>query len=163
MSKWLTPLAFLVFIVTPVVELGLLLWVGAQIGPLGAFALVLLTGVLGASLARQQGFSVLAQLAEDSRKGVPPADRIAEGVLILVGGLLLLTPGLITDAAGFALVIPPTRRWLAPRVLGALTAAVVSNGVVFTVGDLPPSPRPQRPFGPRPSDDDSSPFDHPVA
>jgi UPF0716 protein FxsA len=87
--------------VVPALELLILLWMGAWMGPLPTLALVLLTGVAGAVAVRASGRGVLAELRDAAQRGV------------LVGGALLLTPGLLTDAAGLLCVLPPTRRRLA--------------------------------------------------
>ena len=72
-------------------------------------AVVLLTGVSGAVLARSQGFGILARIGEELSQGQMPSDSLIEGILVLAGALLLLTPGLVTDVVGFALLIPFTR------------------------------------------------------
>ena len=70
---------------------------------------VIATGIIGAALARQQGLAVLRQIQEDLRSGGLPGRSLLDGALVLVAGALLLTPGLLTDAVGFLLLIPPTR------------------------------------------------------
>jgi UPF0716 protein FxsA len=112
----------LMFTVFPAVEIFLLLQMGAAFGPLTTFAFVLLTGVLGAWLAKREGFAVLAKLSDEMRTGLPPGPRIAEGALVLVGGVLLITPGVLTDLTGILLIFPPTRRFLAPRVVRFVSA-----------------------------------------
>jgi UPF0716 protein FxsA len=71
---------------------------------------VILTGVLGVYLARKNGKSVLARLVESVRRNEVPAMEVVEGLLILIGGIVLMLPGLISDTLGFLLVINPTRR-----------------------------------------------------
>jgi UPF0716 protein FxsA len=108
---------FLLFTLVPLVDLYLLFKVGARIGAGLTFGIVVGTGALGAWLAREQGFAVLRRIQEDMTRGVPPTDALLDGALVLAGGVLLITPGFITDAAGFALLVPPVRRavraWLA--------------------------------------------------
>lgn len=165
----------LVFVVLPLVEVTLLLWMGSWVGPLPTFLLVLLTGVLGGSMARREGLAVLRRIVEASSRGVPPGDQLVEGALIAAGGLLLVTPGVLTDLAGLAMVLPPTRRRLAPAVLRALHRAlpessvvVGADGVFTTFGSGPPPDARGRPAGTRPPTratppGQASPFDHPVA
>ncbi|MCB9678427.1 MAG: FxsA family protein [Alphaproteobacteria bacterium] len=112
----------LAFTVIPAVELFLLLQIGAWLGPWQTFLIVVGTGTLGAWLAKREGLGVLSQLSEELRNGLPPGSRLAEGVLVLAGGLLLITPGVLTDLAGFLFIAPPTRRWLAPRVVNAIAS-----------------------------------------
>ncbi|MBT4503488.1 MAG: FxsA family protein [Gemmatimonadetes bacterium] len=99
----------LLFILMPIVELGLLIEVGRHLGTWVTVALVVGTGAIGASLARSQGSRAFYRLREAIGSGAFPGDELFDGVLILAGGLLLLTPGLITDLIGFAALIPGTR------------------------------------------------------
>lgn len=114
----------LLFTVVPAVELFLLLQLGAWLGPTSTFLLILLTGVAGAWLAKREGLGVLRELREELATGLPPGSRLMEGALVVVGGLLLVTPGVFTDLTGFLLIAPPSRRWLAPRALRWLSARV---------------------------------------
>ena len=99
----------LLFTVLPLTEFALLVWLGGQIGLLATIALVLGTGVLGASLARQQGLATLWRIRQQSASGQMPTDALLDGALILVAGAVLITPGILTDAFGFSLLIPPLR------------------------------------------------------
>lgn len=110
--------------VIPAVELYLLLQLGRWMGPAETVALIVLTGLLGATLAKREGLGVLRQLAADAKQGIPPADRLVEGLLVLLGGVLLITPGVLTDLTGVLLMIGPTRRWLAPRVKDLIAARI---------------------------------------
>ena len=103
---------FLLFALLPVIELALLVHIGSRIGVTPTVALVLATGAAGAFLARAQGLRALRRLQEAVGAGSFPGDEIFDGVLILGGGLLLLTPGLLTDAVGFGALVPGTRRLL---------------------------------------------------
>ena len=99
----------LLFTIVPAVELALLIKVGTHIGVGNTLFLIVLTGILGASLARLQGFSVLRNIQESLNRGEMPTEEMVNGVMILVGGIVLLTPGFITDSFGFMLLIPWTR------------------------------------------------------
>ena len=99
----------LLFTVVPLVELYLLVKIGGLIGVWPTIALVLVTGVLGAALARQQGIGVFRRFDQALRGGEIPTEPLADGLLILVAAAVLLTPGLITDALGFFLLIPWSR------------------------------------------------------
>lgn len=103
------PYLLAAFIVVPLLELWLLLQVGACCGWRVTLLVVVLTGVTGAWLARVQGLRTLLAIQRDLAQGRMPAPRLMDGVMILVAGVLLITPGLITDAAGFLLLIPPVR------------------------------------------------------
>lgn len=103
------PLFFLIFIAIPLIELALLIQVGNVIGLWNTIAVVLLTGALGAFLARTQGLMAWMRIQQEINSGKMPSDALFDGVLILVGGIVLLTPGLLTDAFGFFLLIPAGR------------------------------------------------------
>ncbi|MEM1436863.1 MAG: FxsA family protein [Pseudomonadota bacterium] len=112
MGRWL----FVVFIVTPIVEMYLLLTVGGLIGALPTIGLVLLTAVIGVSLLRRQGTATLLRAQERMNQGTMPTAEMADGLMLAVAGPLLLTPGFVTDAFGFALLTPPIRRQISAWV-----------------------------------------------
>ncbi|MDO9535851.1 MAG: FxsA family protein, partial [Bacillota bacterium] len=99
----------LMFTVIPLVELWLLIEVGRIIGSFITIILVASTGFFGVLLARSQGLQIFYRMQEEMRGGFVPTDEILDGVCILVGGAVLLTPGLITDLVGFLLLIPVSR------------------------------------------------------
>lgn len=94
----------------PIIELALLIQIGGYIGVIYTVILVGITGIIGVSLARQQGFQVITRIKKALRKGEVPTDDLIGGLLILSGGIMLLTPGLITDITGFSLIIPGSRK-----------------------------------------------------
>ncbi|QMU55631.1 MAG: membrane protein FxsA [Candidatus Mycalebacterium zealandia] len=98
-----------IFVVVPLIELAILIKLGSVIGTWETVWIVVATAVVGASLARRQGISVLMSIMNDLSGGRKPSETLLDGVMVLVGGALLLTPGLLTDLAGFALLIPQTR------------------------------------------------------
>ncbi len=100
---------FLIFTVTPVLELALLIQIGQLLGTIPTIVAVLTTGAAGAALARNQGLTALRRLQRSVAEANFPGDEIFDGFLILVGGLLLLTPGFLTDLVGFAALLPGTR------------------------------------------------------
>jgi UPF0716 protein FxsA len=100
----------LLFTIVPLVELYLLIQVGELIGVEATIAMVVGTGLLGAWLARMQGLKVLQRVLTSLQNGQVPTNAIVDGLLILVAAAVLLTPGLITDALGFFLLIPQGRR-----------------------------------------------------
>ena len=100
----------LLFVLTPLVELAILVYLGTIIGALYTILIVVATGILGAFMARNQGLAALSRIRGSIERGIIPSDEIFDGALILAGGLLLLTPGIITDIIGFALLVPQTRR-----------------------------------------------------
>lgn len=103
---------FLLFTIVPIIELALLIEVGQYIGTLNTVLLVLATGAAGALLVRAEGFSVIRRLRREAQAGVFPGNTLVDGALILAGGLLLLTPGLLTDALGLLALVPVSRRYM---------------------------------------------------
>src|SRR5690606_33567127 len=99
----------LLFIAIPIAELALLVWLGGLIGFWPTMGLVVLTGVAGASLARVSGVKVLTQIRAEVAAGRMPVGHMLDGALVLTGGLLLLTPGLLSDVMGLALLVPGSR------------------------------------------------------
>ena len=106
----------LLFVATPLIELAILVYLGSLIGALYTILIVVATGLLGAILARNQGLATLSKIRSSIKRGVLPSSDLFQVALILIGGLLLLTPGLITDLAGFAMLIPQTRDIVAKRL-----------------------------------------------
>lgn len=100
----------LLFILMPLIELAILVYLGTIIGALYTVLIVVATGILGAVMARHQGLAALSRIRSSIESGVMPANELFDGALILAGGLLLLTPGIITDIVGFAVLVPQTRR-----------------------------------------------------
>ncbi|KMJ57018.1 MULTISPECIES: FxsA family protein [Bacillaceae] len=107
-------------IVVPALEIWLLITAGKLIGAIPTIILIILTGVLGAWLAKYQGVSALRSAQQKMNSGQMPGDVIIDGLCILVGGVVLLTPGFITDAIGFALLLPPTRNLIKPSIMRAI-------------------------------------------
>jgi UPF0716 protein FxsA len=107
------PVLFLLFLAIPLLEIYFLILVGQWIGALPTVLLVILTAAVGAALARHQGIATLQRLQTTLARGELPALELFEGVILLVGALLLLTPGFITDLAGFTCLFPAARRVLA--------------------------------------------------
>jgi len=102
----------LLFTLVPLIELSLLIELGRHIGLGSTIAIVIFTGVIGAYLAKYEGFKVISGIRQELQSGKIPAEGLIDGVIILAGGLLLLTPGLLTDSIGFLALIPVTRNYL---------------------------------------------------
>lgn len=96
----------LLFTIVPLTELLLLIEIGERIGPIPTIALVLFTGTLGAWLAKSQGVKTWLRIQQEWSGGKIPTETLLEGLLILVAGAVLLTPGILTDLAGFFLLTP---------------------------------------------------------
>jgi len=103
---------FLFFILIPGVELALLIEIGKRIGTLETLALIVVTGILGAGLARHQGLDVLRKARLEAAAGRLPASALVDGVIILLAAAVLITPGVLTDIFGFLCLIPVSRGWI---------------------------------------------------
>ena len=107
------------FLVVPIAEIALLLAFGRAFGPWWTIALVVSTAFLGSWLVSHQGRGTLMQVRNDFERGVFPAAPLAHGAMIIIAGAFLLTPGILTDTAGFLLLIPAVReairRWWIAR------------------------------------------------
>jgi UPF0716 protein FxsA len=125
----LLPLVLL-FIVVPIAELAVLIQVGQVIGVWWTIAILIADAILGSILMRAQGRAAWRRFNETMQAGGVPAREVLDGALVMFGGLLMLTPGFITDILGFVLLIPPTRavvravlvRRLAQRMTVSMTA-----------------------------------------
>ena len=129
----------LLFVVVPILELMLLIELGQVVGLLPTLLLVMFTGVTGAWLARAEGMRVFFQFQKELATGRLPGQAMLDGISVLVGGAFLLTPGVLTDLAGFSLLFPPTRRWLQKRVRASMEQQVKDGTIqVITMGPLGP-------------------------
>ena len=126
----LFPFLVALFIVVPLVELAVLLRVGQAFGLARTLVLVVVTGVVGAALARAQGTRVLAEIRREMAEGRVPGPMLLDGMMILAAGAMLITPGLVTDIAGLLLLVPGCRRevrvwlrrWFEARLLNGPAA-----------------------------------------
>lgn len=123
------PVLMLLFIVVPAVELGLLIEIGGALGALPTIGLIILTGVVGAALAKRQGLSTLRAIQTATSRGEMPVDQLVDGALILFAGALLVTPGVLTDAVGFLCLIPGTRVLIKRQLKAALRRFAESGQV----------------------------------
>ena len=121
----------LIFTLIPLTELIILIKLGNIVGLIPTLFLVVATGILGAWLTRQQGLSTLNKIRMQLSLGKVPAENLINGVLILLGGIVLLTPGLLTDTFGFLLLIPQTRDQF-KRILKNRLKKVVDKGKTET-------------------------------
>jgi UPF0716 protein FxsA len=114
----------ILFVLVPIIEMWVLIEVGSNIGPLPTIGLVLLTACIGLALLRRQGAGALARAQEKLRAQQMPVREMADGLFFAVGGALLLTPGFVTDAIGFACLTPGVRTLL----MSAIAKQLHSNG-----------------------------------
>jgi UPF0716 protein FxsA len=107
----------LIFILIPVVEIWLLIEIGGEIGTLATIGWLILAMILGVNLIRYQGVATMMNINQQLRRGEPPAQAMADGMLRGVAGILLVVPGFASDFMALLLLIPPIRRWMMARWL----------------------------------------------
>lgn len=122
---------FLIFL--PVAEIALLIAIGRQIGLAATVALLLVTGLLGAFLARRQGLGIVRRMQSEMAEGRAPAGQLLDGALILLAGVLLIVPGVLTDVLAFLCLLPAGRRlikvWLRRRFEAGLRSGRIAVSV----------------------------------
>ncbi len=155
------PLIPFLLLIVPILEIAVFIMIGGQIGVIATLAMILVTAVLGSILLRVQGFAVLQSIQSKTAAGDVPGRELVNGVMILVAGVLLLTPGFVTDSLGFLLFFPPFRHFLWTHIASKI---VIQTKATFTdaqhgkheqedVVDLDPSeysekPNPNTPWKP---------------
>ena len=129
----------LLFVIVPLLELALLIQMGQMVGFWPTISLVVFTGVTGAWLARTEGLRTIWKLRDDLANGRVPGQAIMDGMAVLAGGALLLTPGIITDVIGFGLLVPATRHAIQRRIMARLERRIQEGVVQVRVagGELP--------------------------
>lgn len=131
----------LLFIALPLFETWLLIEVGSRIGAIPTIGLVIATAVIGSQLMRRQGLQTLREIQQRQARGELPAQPMLEGLALLIAGILLITPGFISDTLGFLLLVPPLRARMAKSLLSKVIV-VGAGGRGF--------PPPQDPHGRHP-------------
>ncbi len=112
---------FLLFLTVPMIELFLLFMVGARIGFIPTLIIIVVTAIIGAKYAKSQGLKIISEIQAKMGQGVMPKDTILEGAIVLVGSVLLLTPGILTDCVGFMCLSPAVRKSILGSVKGLLS------------------------------------------
>ncbi len=117
----------LLFTLGPLMEIYVLIQIGALIGALETIALVVITGIVGAALAKTQGIIILQRIREELNQGELPGDELLNGLCVLVGGAFLITPGIISDVLGFLLIVP-TSRYVFKKFLKRIVERMLKDG-----------------------------------
>jgi len=121
----------ILFVIIPVTELYILIEVGERIGSLTTISIIIFTGILGAYLVKNQGFMILKKIQNDLNDGIMPGDSLIQGAIILTGGILLLTPGFVTDTVGFIFLIPVSRNVIKKYLLKWLKGKIEKSNVYY--------------------------------
>ena len=119
----------LLIIVIPAIDIGVLLLSGKTIGLFPTIAFIIFTGVVGAYLAKREGLQTVKRVQEQLSYGQIPGESLLDGICILIGGTLLLTPGFITDLFGFLLLFPPSRKPFKFLMINALRKRIEKGNI----------------------------------
>lgn len=135
----------LLFIIVPAIELFLLIEIGRQVGALPTLGLIIFTGALGAFLVKRQGLQILQKIQMEMSDGRLPAEALVDGLIILLAGAFLMTPGILTDTVGFLCLIPAARAVIKKVVWRRLERTFQNAQVYYhnpTIVDAPYEHRP---------------------
>ena len=135
----------LLFIIVPAVELFLLIEIGQRIGTLPTLGLIVFTGALGAYLAKRQGVQVLQKLRTEMGGGQLPGETLVDGLIILLAGAVLMTPGILTDTFGFLCLIPVTRKFIKAFIWRRIQRAIQNNQIHYQRSVIVDAPYEHRP------------------
>ena len=125
---------FLIFVVTPIVELAVIIQVAGSTGVMNTIGLLILVSLVGAWLVRREGLGILRRAQAELAKGRMPGRELVDGLLVLLAGALMLTPGFVTDAVGLALLLPPVRAILRLVATRRLSRSVDAGRTRWTFG-----------------------------
>ena len=121
----------ILFVIVPVTELYILIEVGKRIGSLTTISIIIFTGILGAYLVKNQGFMILRKIQHDLNEEIMPGDSLIQGAIILAGGILLLTPGFVTDILGFIFLTPASRNIVKKYLLKWLKEKIKEGNIYY--------------------------------
>lgn len=158
----LLPLIIL-FTTVPIIELFLIIQVhgmaesvwGSSQALMFTFGSILLTGIVGAAVAKNQGFQIIKKAQDSLSQGIVPGDALVEGLLVVFGGVLLLTPGYVSDLLGFSMILPLTRPLIAIRITEWFQEKLADGSIQVSSdaqGFYPPEPRRSEPKNRKPAD-----------
>lgn len=119
------------FIVMPLIELAILFKLHEYIGWGRTISLVIVTGFIGAALVKKQGLQILREMQQETAAGRLPATKILDGVMILIAGAFLITPGVITDLSGFLLLAPPIRTMIREKMKQAIERKIKDGSITI--------------------------------
>jgi len=125
---------FLIFVVTPIVELVVIVQVAGSTGVMNTIGLLVLVSLVGAWLVRREGLGILRRAQAELAEGRMPGRELVDGLLVLLAGALMLTPGFVTDAVGLALLLPPVRAVLRMVATRRLSRSVDTGRTRWTFG-----------------------------
>ena len=128
----MAPFLFFLFIAVPILEIAVMIQVGSILGVFTTILLMIITAALGASLVKNQGIQMIWNIKSRLQQGILPDTDIAEGILLAIAGVLLITPGFITDTLGLIFLTPISRTWIAKHLMRYLKIRVLHRGAPET-------------------------------
>tara|TARA_B100001094_G_C18193230_1_gene808772 strand:+ start:5436 stop:5915 length:480 start_codon:yes stop_codon:yes gene_type:complete len=127
----MAPLLFFLFIAIPILEIAVMIQVGSVLGLFPTILLMIITAALGASLVKNQGIQMVWNIKSRLQQGILPDTHIAEGILLAIAGVLLITPGFLTDTLGLVFLTPVSRIWIAQHLMRYLKVRVLHQGTSY--------------------------------
>ncbi|TXL62496.1 FxsA family protein [Cerasibacillus terrae] len=124
-------LIWLVLLIVSALEIGVFVWIGGLIGPWWVVLLIILTGIIGITLAKKQGMDTIRRAQASLHYGKVPKEEIFDGICILIGAIFLITPGFITDILGFIFILPVTRGIFKTRLYKLVKKWIEKNTITF--------------------------------
>ena len=125
----------ILFVTVPIIEIWILIDIGREIGTLPTILLIIFTGIAGAYLTKHQGLITIFKIKENLRTGIMPSEELIDAFLIVLAGGFLITPGILTDLAGFLLLYPKSRDFIKRHLKNKFKNWIQSNNVHFRFSD----------------------------
>jgi len=125
----------ILFVTVPIIEIWILIDIGRGIGTLPTILLIIITGIVGAYLTKLQGLKTIYKIKENLKMGIMPSEELIDGFLIVLAGGFLITPGILTDSAGFLLLYPKSRNFIKRYLKNKFNDWIQSNDVYIEVND----------------------------
>lgn len=125
--RWL----LLLLIIIPAIEIGLFVWIGGMVGPWWVVGIIILTGLAGVALAKQQGAETISRMRQSITNHQVPTNDIVDGICILIGAMFLIAPGFVTDIMGFVLVLPITRGPFKQLIAFFIQRKLVNRTIIY--------------------------------
>jgi len=125
----------ILFVTVPIIEIWILIDIGREIGTLPTILLIIFTGIVGAYLTKLQGLKTIYKIKENLKMGIMPSEELIDSFFIVVAGGFLITPGILTDSAGFLLLYPKSRNFIKRYLKNKFNNWIQSNNVYIEIND----------------------------
>ena len=125
----------ILFVTVPIIEIWILIDIGRGIGTLSTIILIIFTGIVGAYLTKRQGLMTIYKIKENLKMGIMPSEELIDGFLIVLAGGFLITPGILTDSAGFLLLYPKSRNFIKRYLKNKFNNWIQSKNIYIEIND----------------------------